>query len=58
METETWIERVIVQELSYPDKRYKHDYKSKEASTVELVVDCAYLKHVTDTQEFGMCISR
>jgi hypothetical protein len=51
METETWIERMIVQELSHPDKRYKHDYKGKEASTVELVVDCAYLKQITEDRD-------
>jgi hypothetical protein len=48
MKTDTWIERVIIQQLSYPDKRYKHDYKGKEASTVELVVQCAHLKDVTE----------
>lgn len=48
MKADTWIERVIIQQLSYPDKRYKYDYKGKEASTVELVVDCAYLKDATD----------
>jgi hypothetical protein len=51
METETWIERMIVQELSHPDERYKHDYKSKEASTVELVIDCAYLKQITEDRD-------
>lgn len=48
MKTDTWIERVIIQQLSYPDERYKHDYRGKGASTVELVVDCAYLKNATD----------
>ena len=42
---------MIVQELSHPDKRYKHDYKGKEASTVELVVDCAYLKQITEDRD-------
>jgi len=51
METETWIERVIVQELSHPDKRYKHDYKGKEASTVELVVICAHMKQITENRD-------
>lgn len=52
METETWIERAIVQELSYPDKRYKHGYKAKEASTVELIVVCASMKEVTEELDF------
>ena len=55
METDTWIERLIVQELSYPDKRYKHNYKPKEASTMELVVTAASLKNdvedITQTWE-------
>lgn len=51
MKTDTWIERTIIQQLSYPDKRYKYDYRGKEASTVELVVDCAYLKQVTEDIE-------
>ena len=51
METETWIERMIVQELSHPDKRYKHDYKCKEASTVELVVICAHMKQITEDRD-------
>ena len=51
MESETWIERVIIQELAYPDKRYKHDYKGKEASTVELVVICAHMKQITEDRD-------
>jgi len=50
MKTDTWIERVIIQQLSYPDERYKHDYRGKEASTVELVVECAHLKDVTESE--------
>lgn len=48
METDTWRERFIIQHLSHPDERYKHDYKGTEASTVELVADCAHLKKVTE----------
>ena len=51
MESETWIERIIIQELAYPDKRYEHDYKGKEASTVELVVICAHMKQITEDRD-------
>ena len=54
MESETWIERVIIQELAYPDIRYKHDYKGKEASTVELVVICAHMKQITEDRDVQM----
>lgn len=46
MKTDTWIERTIIQQLSHPDKRYKHDYKSKEANeTGERVATIKYHFH-------------
>jgi len=44
METDTWIERAIIQRLSTHDRRYKHDYGGLEADTEELVMECSYLK--------------
>lgn len=47
METDSWIERTIIQQLSNPDKRYKYDYEPKEGSTEQLVAECAHLKDIT-----------
>jgi hypothetical protein len=47
MKTDSWIERAIIQQLSHPDKRYKYNYEGKEASTEELIADCAHLKDIT-----------
>lgn len=44
MKTESWIERLIIQQLSHHDRRYKHDYRSKEEPTSEFVVGCGYLE--------------
>lgn len=48
METETWIERTILQRLSTHDRRYKHDYGGVEADTSELVMTCASLKSLDE----------
>lgn len=47
MKTDSWIERAIIQQLSHPDKRYKYNYEGREASTEELIADCAHLKEIT-----------
>jgi hypothetical protein len=47
MKTDSWIERAIIQQLSHPDKRYKYNYEGREASTEELIADCAHLKDIT-----------
>lgn len=47
METDSWIERTIIQELSFHDERYKHDYGGREGSTETLIADCAHLKDLT-----------
>lgn len=54
METDTWIERAIIQQLSYYDERYKHDYGGKEESTEALIADCAHLKDVTSDGSVSM----
>lgn len=48
METETWIERAIIQRLATQDRRYKHDYGGLEADTDELVMKCSYLKSLDE----------
>jgi hypothetical protein len=50
MQTETWIERVIIYQLASEDSRYKHGYRSKQQTTDEFVVDCAYLADMTETE--------
>jgi hypothetical protein len=47
METDSWIERRIIQQLSYPNKRYKYNYEPKEGSTEQLIAECAHLKDIT-----------
>jgi hypothetical protein len=49
MHTETWIERVIIQQLASEDGRYKHGYRSNQQTTGQFVVDCAYLADMTET---------
>ncbi len=41
MQTETWIEHVIIHQLAAEDGRYKHGYRSKQHTTGQFVVDCA-----------------
>jgi hypothetical protein len=43
MQTETWIERLIVNQLTTHDRRYKHDYGGVEQTTDDLVAACAQL---------------
>lgn len=50
MQTETWIERVIIHQLASEDGRYKHGYRSRQQTTDEFVVDCAYLADMTETE--------
>jgi hypothetical protein len=47
METETWIERTIIDQLTIHDRRYKHDYGGVEKTTDELVADCTELDAIT-----------
>lgn len=47
METKTWIERVIINQLITHDRRYKHDYGGVEKTTDELVADCTKLDAIT-----------
>ena len=54
METDTWIERTIIQQLSHYDERYKHDYGGKEGSTEALIADCAHLKDITSDGSLSM----
>lgn len=46
METDTWIERLIIQQLSFRDERYRYNYGETEASTESLIADCAHLNDV------------
>lgn len=50
MQTEMWIERVIIHQLASEDGRYKHGYRSRQQTTDEFVVDCAYLADMTETE--------
>ena len=43
METETWIGRVLINQLTTHDKRYKHNYASVEQTTDDLVAACTQL---------------
>ena len=43
METETWIERTIIDQLTTHDRRYKHDYGGVEQTTDDLVAACTKL---------------
>lgn len=43
METETWIERLIIDQLTTHDKRYKHDYGGVEQTPDDLVAACTQL---------------
>jgi hypothetical protein len=43
MDTETWIERTIIDQLTTHDRRYKHDYGGVEQTTDDLVAACAKL---------------
>jgi len=47
METETWIERLIIDQLTTHDRRYKHDYGGVEKTTDDLVAACSQLDAIT-----------
>ena len=51
METKTWIERVIINQLTTHDRRYKHDYGGVEETTDELLADCTELDAITAESE-------
>ena len=51
METETWIERLVIDQLTTHDRRYKHDYAGVEKTTDDLVA--AYTQFDIITTEGG-----
>lgn len=54
MQTETWIERTIIDQLTTHDKRYKHDYGGVEKTTDDLVTACTELDLITAEDEPGL----
>lgn len=46
METETWIERLLIDQLTTHDRRYKHDYAGIEQTTDDLVAACTQLNAI------------
>ena len=51
MQTETWIERTIIDQLTTHDRRYKHDYGGVEQTTGDLVAACTELDLITSGDE-------
>jgi hypothetical protein len=51
MKTKFWIERVIIQQIAYHDRRYKHNYQSRKESTAGFVVDCGYLENMSTGED-------
>lgn len=51
METETWIERLLIDQLTRHDRRYKHDYAGVEQTTDDLATACMILDLVTTGDE-------
>lgn len=47
METETWFERLILDQLTTHDGRYKYDYAGVERTTDDLVAACTKLDAIT-----------
>lgn len=47
METETWIERLLIVQLTTHDRRYKHDYGGIEKTSDDLVAACTQLDAIT-----------
>lgn len=56
MITEFWIERVIIQQLAYRDRRYKHNYRSLQESTAGLVIDCGYLENMASGEDITVSV--
>lgn len=54
METETWVERTIIDQLTTHDRRYKHDYGGVEKTTDELVAACTTLDAIMTTDETAL----
>jgi len=54
MQTETWIERTIIDQLTTHDRRYKHDYGGVEKTTDDLVAACTELDLITSGDEPGL----
>ncbi len=54
MQTETWIERTIIDQLTTHNRRYKHDYGGVEKTTDDLVAACAKLDLATSGDEPGL----
>lgn len=51
METETWVERLLIDQLTTHDERYTHDYGEVDRPTDELVGACMRLDSVQITAE-------
>lgn len=47
MQTETWIERLLIDQLTTHDRRYKHDYAGVEKTTDDLVAAGTQLDAIT-----------
>ena len=54
MQTETWIERTIIDQLTTHDRRYRHDYGGVEKTTDDLVAACTELDLITSGDEPGL----
>lgn len=54
MQTETWIERTIIDQLTTHDRRYKHDYGGVEKTTDDLIAACTELDLIMSGDEPGL----
>src|SRR6056297_848956 len=54
MQTETWIGRTIIDQLTTHDRRYKHDSGGVENTTDDLVSACVKLDLITSGDEPGL----
>lgn len=54
MNTNTWIERLLIDQLSTRDHRYKHEYAGVERSTDELIAACIRLETLTSEGEASL----
>ena len=54
MQTETWIERTIIDQLTTHDRRYKHEYGGVEKTTDDLVAACTELDLITSRDGPGL----
>lgn len=47
MQTENWIERLLIDQLTTHDRQYKHDYAGVEQTSDDLVAACTELDVIT-----------